>query len=91
MNTSHLLLTGLRSVGVELGCVGIAILVGTAGAQPNVTWQTPVTISGTSDVSTQGVYFGSWAPQDGTAANHPVNGVVDPGKPHRFYILRTQR
>src|SRR5208337_1207915 len=41
---------------------------------PAVTWQTPVTISGTDDVSTNGTYFGSWAPQDGSANTYPVNG-----------------
>ena len=38
--------------GAELGAANILIFVGAAGAQPNVTWQTPVTISGASDVST---------------------------------------
>src|SRR6267154_5219461 len=47
--------------------------------KPNVTWQTPVTISGPSDVSTQGTYFGSWAPQDGGANALPVNGVTFQG------------
>jgi len=47
--------------------------------RPSVTWQTPVTISGTSDVSTQGIYFGSWAPQDGSANTLPVNGVTFQG------------
>jgi hypothetical protein len=55
------------------------MFVATANAQPNVTWQTPVTISGTSDVSTQGVYYGSWAPQDGSANTFPVNGVTFQG------------
>jgi hypothetical protein len=45
----------------------------------NVTWQTPLTISGTSDVSTLGTYFGSWAPQDASATNYPVNGVTFQG------------
>jgi len=31
---------------------------------PNITWKTPATISGTSDVSRLGTYFGSWAPGD---------------------------
>src|SRR5439155_4517238 len=44
--------------------------------RPNVTWQTPVTISGPSDVTTQGTYFGSWAPSDGNANTFPVNGVT---------------
>jgi len=47
--------------------------------RPTVTWQTPVTISGASDVSTQGTYFGSWAPQDGSANTLPVNGVTFQG------------
>jgi hypothetical protein len=47
--------------------------------KPNVTWQTPVTISGPLDVSTQGTYFGSWAPQDGSANSLPVNGVTFQG------------
>src|SRR5690349_3026432 len=55
------------------------ILAANAQAQPNVTWQTPATISGASDVSTQGIYFGSWAPQDGGANSLPVNGVTFQG------------
>ena len=47
--------------------------------RPNVTWQTPVTISGASDVSILGTYFGSWAPQDGSANTLPVNGVTFQG------------
>jgi hypothetical protein len=47
--------------------------------KPNVTWQAPVTISGPSDVSTLGTYFGSWAPQDGSANSYPVNGVTFQG------------
>ena len=47
--------------------------------RPDVTWRTPVTISGTSDVTTQGTYFGSWAPQDGSANTLPVNGVTFQG------------
>src|SRR5258706_12929700 len=47
--------------------------------KPNVTWQSPHTISGASDVSTLGTYFGSWAPQDGSANPLPVNGVTFQG------------
>ena len=47
--------------------------------KPNVTWQSPVTISDASDVSTLGDYFGSWAPQDGGANNFPVNNVTFQG------------
>ena len=45
----------------------------------NIIWQAPVTISGTSDVSTQGTYFGSWAPYNGSANTLPVNGVTFQG------------
>src|SRR6266581_1852560 len=47
--------------------------------RPNVTWQAPHTISGAPDVSTLGTYFGSWAPQDGSANSYPVNGVTFQG------------
>ena len=47
--------------------------------KPDVTWRTPITISGPSDVTTQGTYFGSWAPQDGNANTFPVNGVTFQG------------
>src|SRR6266850_472608 len=43
---------------------------------PNITWQTPTAISGTSDVSRLGTYFGSWAPGDANASSYPVNGVT---------------
>jgi hypothetical protein len=56
-----------------------ALLITTSNAQPDVTWQTPMTILGTSDVSTSGIYFGSWAPQDGSANNYPVNSVTFQG------------
>src|SRR6266481_98473 len=56
-----------------------AVLITTANAQPDVTWQTPITISGTSDVTNSGIYFGSWAPQDGSANTLPVNGVTFQG------------
>src|SRR2546429_5029153 len=54
-------------------------LVPLAKAQPDVTWQHPTTISGASDVTNSGIYFGSWAPQDGSANNFPVNGVTFQG------------
>ena len=59
---------------VAIGSLAIA-----TNAQPSVSWQTPVSISGTSDVKTSGVYFGSWAPQDGSANTYPVNGVTFQG------------
>jgi hypothetical protein len=44
-----------------------------------IIWQNPVVISGTSDVLTNGTYFGSWAPYDGGANGLPVNGVAFQG------------
>ena len=78
-NTINLLRTRLKPLATQLGCAGIAIFIGTAGAQPDVTWQAPVTISGGSDVNIAGAYFGSWAPQNGSANNYPVNGVTFQG------------
>ncbi len=56
-------------------CASIAGLFAvTANAQnENVTWLTPQTISSPLDVSTTGLYFGSWAPHGSTLA---VNGVT---------------
>jgi hypothetical protein len=72
--------TRIEIIGPAIICTAAAaFLIATANAQPDVTWQTPVTISGTSDVSTSGIYFGSWAPQDGSANNYPVNGVTFQG------------
>jgi hypothetical protein len=49
-------------------------------AQPSViSWQSPQEISGASDVSTLGSYFGSWAPWDGSANTEPVDGVTFEG------------
>jgi hypothetical protein len=64
---------------VVASALGFGIFTAVANAQPDVTWQTPVTIWGTSDVSTSGIYFGSWAPQDGGANTLPVNGVTFQG------------
>jgi hypothetical protein len=64
-------------------CVSAAaLLAAVAQAQnENVTWDLPITITqlGTPDVSTLGLYFGSWAPQDGSANTLPVNGVTFQG------------
>jgi hypothetical protein len=52
------------------------LIAGSFAAHPQtITWQTPQVISGTSDVSTLGTYFGSWAPYDAGANTLPVNGV----------------
>src|SRR3989442_3213027 len=70
----------INTAVVFASCIGI--LIATANAQPNVTWQTPVTISGPTDVSTAGALYGTWAPGDdytdsgGSRSDyHPVNGV----------------
>ena len=53
----------------------MAISTGVARAQ-TISWQAPQVISGTTDVLTNGTYFGSWAPFDGGANSLPVNGVT---------------
>lgn len=40
-----------------------------------ISWDSPSAITGASDVSTEGSYFGSWAPNHADAPNFPVNGV----------------
>ena len=58
----------------------VGMIAAAANAQnENITWQAPTTISGASDVSTLGTYFGSWAPQNGGANTTPVNGVTFQG------------
>ena len=47
----------------------------------NITWQSPTTISGTSDVKTTGTLVGTWGPGDDWGGslrsdNYPVNGVT---------------
>jgi hypothetical protein len=57
-----------------------SMLTAVANAQnPNVTWGTPHGFTGSSDVSTLGTYYGSWAPYDGNASSLPVNGVTFQG------------
>jgi hypothetical protein len=69
-----------KNIKAVIICASSAgIIIATANAEPTITWQAPITISGTSDVSTLGTYFGSWAPQDGGANNFPVNGVIFQG------------
>jgi len=64
-------------------CASIAgMLTAAANAQnANITWQTPLTISGASDVSTVGTLFGTWAPGNDWGGSDyadlfPVNGVT---------------
>ena len=47
--------------------------VAASAQNENVTWLTPQTITSPLDVSTTGLYFGSWAPHGSTLA---VNGVT---------------
>src|SRR2546422_9786548 len=73
-----------KAINTAVVCAFSAgIFIATANAQPNVTWQTPVTISGPTDVSTAGALYGTWAPGDdytesgGSRSDyHPVNGVT---------------
>ena len=65
-----------QSVTMSPGIMLNLVQVRDVTVKPDVTWQNPVTISGTSDVTTQGTYFGSWAPSDGNANTLPVNGVT---------------
>src|SRR6185503_9838440 len=67
-------------VGILCGC-STGIFIATANAQPDVTWQAPVTISGSNDVSTLGALYGTWAPGNdyggvNRADYYPVNGVT---------------
>lgn len=57
---------------------GLGLLASLSTAA-TVTWDAPQAISGASDVSTEGTYFGSWAPFNGNANQFPVNGVTFQG------------
>jgi len=57
----------------------VSVLTTVASAQnANIIWQTPLTISGTSDVSLDGALVGTWAPGDDAynPDSLPVNGVT---------------
>lgn len=55
----------------------IACFAAMAQAQSDITWQSPITISGASDVNTSGTLFGTWAPFNGGALSGlTVNGVT---------------
>lgn len=45
----------------------------------SITWDTPQPIAAATDVSTEGNFFGSWAPYNGGANQFPVNGVTFQG------------
>ena len=76
MNTPNLI---RRVCGHFLVAASLTLAAIAQAQNENVTWQTPANISGTSDVSTQGTFYGSWAPYDGSANTLPVNGVVFQG------------
>lgn len=58
-------------------CISIISTVGLFNASAQtITWQTPQVVSGASDVSTLGLYFGSWAP---SSSSLTVNGVTFQG------------
>jgi PEP-CTERM motif len=70
----------MKTIVLSALMIGASALVVNA-QNPNITWGTPTTISGTSDVSTDGAFVGSWGPGDdwgGTmrSDNYPVNGVT---------------
>ncbi|MDB6076257.1 MAG: hypothetical protein JWO82_4 [Akkermansiaceae bacterium] len=52
-----------------------------ASSAATINWGASNLISGASDVSVQGDYFGSWAPNNGDANLTPVNGVSFQGYP----------
>jgi hypothetical protein len=55
----------------------IAGFAAMAQAQSDITWQSPVTISGASDVNNSGSLLGTWAPFNGNASSGlTVNGVT---------------
>jgi hypothetical protein len=57
----------------------VGMITTAANAQnANITWQSPLTISGGSDVSTAGTVVGTWAPGDDAynPDSLPVNGVT---------------
>ncbi len=59
---------------IIFSCLIATVVTNTPGA--SIVWQSPRSISGAPDVSTTGVYFGSWAPHGAGANLLPVNGVT---------------
>ena len=62
-------------------CMAGTLALAVNAQNANITWQNPVTISGTSDVSLDGTLVGTWGPGDdwgGTSRSdyYPVNGVT---------------
>src|SRR5438477_12272656 len=70
-----------KTIRAVILCAAWASIIASANAQPDITWQTPVTISGTSDVNTSGALYGTWAPGNDWGGSqradyYPVNGVT---------------
>jgi autotransporter-associated beta strand protein len=76
MNTPNLT---RRICGYVIVAASLMITAIAQAQNENVTWQAPADISGITDVNTQGTFYGSWAPYDGSANTLPVNGVVFQG------------
>lgn len=84
-----LVLTGVQTndsgsysvvLGNSAGATNSTAATLTVNTQPTtIIWQTPQVISGAADVLTNGNYFGSWAPFNGSANTQPVNGVAFQG------------
>src|SRR5437016_4763073 len=70
--------TQAKTTKALIVCASIAGMFIAAANAADITWQTPVTISGTSDVSTLGTVVGTWAPGDDAynPDSLPVNGVT---------------
>ncbi|MEJ0091712.1 MAG: PEP-CTERM sorting domain-containing protein [Limisphaerales bacterium] len=69
---------------ILISAIFAGMIAAVANAQnANITWQMPLTISGTSDVNTSGTLYGTWAPGDDyygdfnlVPENYTVNGVA---------------
>lgn len=62
-------------------CASIAGMLSAAANAANINWQSPLTISGTADVSLNGTLVGTWGPGDDWGGGNrsdffPVNGVT---------------
>ncbi len=67
-----------RAIPVATGMILLAALPQDSEAAA-ITWDPPQPIAAATDVSTEGSYFGSWAPFNGNANQFPVNGVTFQG------------
>lgn len=67
-----------RTIPVATGMILLAALPQGSDAAA-ITWDAPQPIAAATDVSTEGSYFGSWAPFNGNANQFPVNGVTFQG------------